>query len=279
MIKRNIATQRIRAMSAIHHFPPAEPSIEAACKSFAVPDRVLASGKEVDWLSKGKRARLMVGADQVVYWTFGNGPRVLLVHGWCSRGSHLLSFVEPLLSMGFSVTLFDAPGHGDSSGEVSSMVHAGRAVRALAEEIGHVRAVIGHSAGSMAALWAFANGVSVARSVHIGGPSSLTQIVNGSAHLHGLDRQQTQAFSAWVESFVGVPLHSLDLPTLIAGALAPGLIIHDVDDRVVDIRQSQLLHAAWPTSRLVVTSGLGHRRILTDPYTVATAVEFLKDAV
>ena len=78
-------------MSAIHHLPPAEPSIEAACKPFAVPDRVLASGKEVDWLSKGKRARLMVGADQVVYWTFGNGPRVLLVHGWCSRGSHLLS--------------------------------------------------------------------------------------------------------------------------------------------------------------------------------------------
>ena len=27
-------------MSAIHHLPPAAPGIEAACKSFAVPDRV-----------------------------------------------------------------------------------------------------------------------------------------------------------------------------------------------------------------------------------------------
>ncbi|MNU39777.1 putative aminoacrylate hydrolase RutD [compost metagenome] len=263
-------------MSAFHTLLPIEPGIEAACKSFAVPDRIPASAKEADFLSKGHQARLAVGANQIAHWTFGNGPRVLLVHGWCSRGSHLLSFVEPLLAQGFSVTLFDAPGHGESDGEVSSMVHAGRAMQALAEEIGHVRAVISHSAGSMAALWAFANGLSVARSVHIGGPSSLTQIVNGNAHLHGLDQRQTQAFSEWVESFTGVPVHSLDLPTLAAGSLHPGLIIHDVDDRVVDSRQSQLLHAAWPTSRLVVSSGLGHRRILADPHTVTTAVEFLK---
>jgi hypothetical protein len=263
-------------MSAFHTLLPVEPSIEAACKSFAVPERIAASAKEAELLCKGQRARLTVGADQIVHWTFGNGPRVLLVHGWCSRGSHLLSFVQPLLALGFCVTLFDAPGHGESDGEVSSMVHAGRAVQALAQEIGHVHAVISHSAGSMAALWAFANGLSVARSVHIGGPSSLTQIVKGNAHLHGLDWRQTQVFSAWVESFTGVPLHSLDLPTLAAGSLHPGLIIHDVDDRIVDARQSQLLHSAWPASRLVVTSGLGHRRILADPHTVATAVEFLK---
>ena len=46
---------------------------------------------------------------------WGQGPLVLLVHGWNGRGSQLGSFVEPLLEGGFQVVTFDAPGHGASA--------------------------------------------------------------------------------------------------------------------------------------------------------------------
>jgi len=256
-----------------------DPSIAAACKAFAIPDRAPASPQELDCLSKGRHATVSVGGDDVAFWTFGKGPRILLMHGWCSRGSHLAGFVKPLLDAGFSVVLFDAPAHGESAGAVSSMIHAGRAALAIASHLDDVAGVIAHSAGSTAALWAFTNGLSVGGSVHISGPTSLTQVVMGTARAHGLDQKQTQAFRDWAQAFVGVPLDSVDLPALTARLSHPGLIIHDTEDRIVTVAQSLALHGAWSTSGLVTTTGLGHRRILGDAGTVENAVEFLKNHV
>lgn len=252
-----------------------DPALEAACRAFAVPDRVHATAQEVAFLAAATCSRLKVEAQDIVYWTFGKGPRVLLVHGWCSRGSHLMGFVEPLLAAGCSVVLFDAPAHGDSEGAVSSMIHAGRTALALAQALGDFHSLISHSGGSTAALWALANGLSVEKSVHICGPCSMKQVVIGSAHAHGLDSHETQAFQRWAEAFTRVSLDSADLPALTAGLSHQGLIVHDDGDRVVSLAQSQALQSAWPDSTLIITEGLGHRRILSDPQAITTIVGFL----
>ncbi|WP_168232285.1 alpha/beta fold hydrolase [Pseudomonas veronii] len=252
------------------------PGMDAVCRAFAVPDRVPASPREMEFLARAKRSTLEVDAQHIVYWTFGKGPRVLLVHGWCSRGSHLMSFVEPILAAGFSVALFDAPGHGDSEGIVSSMIHAGRTALALAEKLGDVHSLISHSGGSTAALWALSNGLSVEKSVHLCGPSSMKEVVLGIARAHGLDRKEVLVFKNWAEAFARVSLDSADLPALTSGLLHPGLIVHDAGDRIVDISQSQALHAAWFNSTLVVTEGLGHRRILGDLQVITAIVDFIE---
>lgn len=262
-------------MNMIPDLLSTDPVVSAACKTFAVPERVRATTEEVAVLSKAQKSEFDVGNDQIVCWTFGTGPRVLLVHGWCSRGSHLMSFVQPLLSAGFSVALFDAAGHGDSGGEASSMIHAGRAAIGVAELLGNIHGVISHSGGSTAALWAFANGLIVDKSVHFCGPVSMKRIVNEIAIAHGLDYQQTRTFQKWVEAFTGVGLDSADLPNFATALTHPGLIVHDSTDRVVNFSEAKILHSVWTNSRLVITEGLGHRRILSDPYTVTTAVEFI----
>lgn len=210
----------------------------------------------------------------MVYWTLGNGPRVLLAHGWGSRGSHLAAFVDPLVE-GFSVVVFDAPAHGDSSGLVSGIIHAGKAVLAPADHLGDMHGVIAHSAGSTAALWAFSKGLSVRCSVHLCGPSSLTKVVAGNARASGFNEEQSRSFHAWAEEFTGVRLNSVDLPVLSKALDHPGLIIHDTDDRVVSISQFQALHSAWPKSKMISTTGLGHRRILSDKHTVQLSIEYL----
>lgn len=262
-------------MNMIQNLLSHDPSLDAACRAFAIPDRVPASAQELELLSKGRRGSVTVGADDVVYWTFGKGPRILLAHGWCSRGSHLAAFVNPLLLRGFSVVIFDAPGHGDSCGLVSSIIHAGKAVLGLADQLGDMHGVIAHSAGSTAALWAFSNGLSVRCSVHLCGPSSLTQVVAGSARANGLNEEQSRLFREWAEEYTGVSLSSVDLPALSQALTHPGLIIHDADDRVVSISQSQALHHAWPKSKMISTTGLGHRRILSDKLTVESSIEYL----
>jgi pimeloyl-ACP methyl ester carboxylesterase len=279
------------------------PDLEAVCRAFAVPDRVAASAEETALLSKATRGDLQVGTAPIAYWTFGEGPRVLLMHGWSSRGSHLGAFVAPLVASGFSAVLFDAPAHGESAGSVSSMIHAARTAVALAERLGsesggtesrgkrtggevstgkacgaEVFGIIAHSAGSMAALWALANGLSVRCSVHLGGPASLAGVTTGIARAHGLDEQQTQAFAGWAQRYMGVDGRSLELPALTANRDHRALLIHDLDDRVVPASQSQALNAAWPTSHLILTQGLGHRRILADAATIANTVEYFRQA-
>jgi pimeloyl-ACP methyl ester carboxylesterase len=55
----------------------------------------------------------------------------------------------------------------------------------------------------------------------------------------------------------------------------PVLLVHDRDDRETAWSGGRDLSRAWPGARLLTTSGLGHRRILSDPKVVAEAVQFV----
>ncbi len=256
---------------------PTDGRMAAARHAFSVPERVTLAAAEAAALAGQAEPPLRHEGLKLARWTLGAGPRVVLVHGWNSRGAHLLGFALPLVEAGFSVTLFDLPGHGDSGGHAASVVHAGRALRAVISDVGDVHAVIGHSMGSAAALLAFAHGAQVRRSVHLAGPSSLTPMVKGLAAAHGLGPADAVAFAGWVEGFIGTRIAQVDLDRLQHGLRHPGLIVHDPEDRTVPVAASEALHAAWPTSRLERVSGLGHRRLLTDADVITRCVAFVTD--
>ena len=251
--------------------------LAAARHAFSTPERIALSSTEKAALAGAAEAPLRHEGLKLARWTLGAGPRVVLVHGWNSRGAHLLGFARPLVAAGFSVTLFDLPGHGDSGGHASSVVHAGRALRSVLADIGHVHAVIGHSMGSAAALLAFAHGLQVRRSVHLAGPSSLTPMVQGIAKAQGLGPADAAAFAGWVERFIGTRVANVDLERLQHGLCHPGLIFHDREDRTVPFAASQALHEAWPGSRLEPLAGLGHRRLLADADVISRSVAFVAD--
>ena len=243
--------------------------------AFSTPERVPLSADERAALAGAAEPPLRHEGVKLARWTLGTGPRVVLVHGWNSRGAHLLGFARALLGAGFSVTLFDLPGHGDSTGHAASVVHAGRALRAVVAGLGEVHGVIGHSMGSAAALLAFAHGWQVRRSVHLAGPSSLTPMVTGLARAHGLGPADAAAFAGWVERFIGTRMAYVDLERLQHGLRHPGLILHDPEDRTVPFAASEALHAAWPGSRFEPVTGLGHRRLLADADVIARGVAFM----
>jgi pimeloyl-ACP methyl ester carboxylesterase len=249
--------------------------LAAARHAFSTPERVPLTADERAALAGHAEAPLRHEGVKLARWTLGTGPRVVLVHGWNSRGAHLLGFAQALAEAGFSATLFDLPGHGDSTGHAASVVHAGRALRSIMAAIGDVHAVVGHSMGSAAALLAFAHGLQVRRSVHLAGPSSLTPMVKGLARAHDLGPADAAAFAGWVEGFIGTRMAYVDLDRLQHGLRHPGLILHDPADRTVPIAASEALHAAWPGSTFERLSDLGHRRLLQDAGVIARCVEFV----
>ncbi|MGE8361474.1 alpha/beta fold hydrolase [Pseudomonas sp.] len=244
-------------------------------QAFSMPKRVAASDVQLQALAGAQRTVLDYDGVDLACWSLGSGPRVVLAHGWNSRGAHLSAFIAPLVAAGYSVTLLDFPGHGESGDAASSVVHMGRALLFLCQSLGEIHGVIGHSAGAGAALWAFHHGLEVTASVHLNGPSSLSPMVHGMAAGFGLDAAQAQAFHNWVEGFIEQPVAAADLPILKRGLRHPGLIIHDADDKVVPFAAAEALNAAWAESVLIQVSGLGHSKVLLDPQVVALSVSFI----
>jgi len=54
-------------------------------------------------LARGAVCRVRRGDQWLRAWIWGNGPTVLLVHGWNGRAGQLAEFVPPLLEAGFQV--------------------------------------------------------------------------------------------------------------------------------------------------------------------------------
>ncbi len=99
--------------------------------------------------------RLAVGATQIAWDTFGDGPPVVLIHGTPSW-SYLWRHVAPVLSERFTVYALDLPGYGDSAAspdaDLSIAAHA-KVLVELLDEWGLERpAVAGHDIGGAIAL-------------------------------------------------------------------------------------------------------------------------------
>ena len=64
----------------------------------------------------GHRFAIREDAHDLNVWDWGNGPTVLLVHGWNGNAAQFSGFVPPLVRSGYYVAAPDLPAHGSSGG-------------------------------------------------------------------------------------------------------------------------------------------------------------------
>jgi pimeloyl-ACP methyl ester carboxylesterase len=91
----------------------------------------------------------------------------------------------------------------------------------------------------------------------------------------GFGERTHRRLQARIERRIGAPMRHFDVPELgRAIAMPPTLVVHD-RDASTPVTDGEAIAAAWSGSRLHLTSGLGHRRILRDPAVVAEVVNFV----
>ena len=210
-------------------------------------------------------------------WSWGEGPAVLLAHGWGGRGGQLHGFVQPLLEEGHSVLAFDGPGHGRSEGHTASVPMFAQAMSDLADLRGPFHAVIGHSFGGATAAYALSKGLPASKAVIIAAPESPVIFYLELLAALGYPAARHEALLKALETDFGVRFDDVHGPTRAREIRIPGLILHDGQDREVPFAHGEAYAAAWPGARLQRTEGLGHRRILRDPGVIADSVAFLRD--
>jgi pimeloyl-ACP methyl ester carboxylesterase len=242
---------------------------------FLTPPRARRPAGELALLATARARPMHVGSRRIEVWTWGSGPSVLLAHGWGGRGTQLGAFVEPLVARGFSVVAFDAPGHGAADSGQVTLPELVAAVRQVGDVVGPLAGVIGHSMGAACAALALAEGLGSAAAVFVGPPAGMEEPAARFREALGFSRAVGEAMRRRIEARVGRPWSAFDVATVAPAVRTPLLVIHDRGDAEVPWQHGLVVTRAWKSADLLLTDGLGHRRILRDPDVVATAVAFV----
>jgi pimeloyl-ACP methyl ester carboxylesterase len=248
---------------------------------FTLPRHARPSAARPSPVAAGTPFAVDVNGHRVFGQTWGEGPAVYLVHGWAGRGDQLAPFVAPLVSRGYRVVVFDAPSHGASApgayGPRSSTIpEFADALTEVTAVHGPAHAVIAHSMGCTATAIAVCDGLRAGRLVFLAPMASPASYATQFARALGFGPRILRRLITRVERRVGAPMRHFDVPELgRAIAMPKTLIVHDRDDASTPIEDADAIAATWTDSRLHVTSGLGHRRILRDPEVVAEVVDFV----
>ena len=223
---------------------------------------------------------IAVRGRELVTYSWGRGPEtVLVVHGWRGRASQFAPIVRELRAEGYRVVGFDAPANGDSAGRRTDIRDYLAAIEAMQQRHGMFRVVIGHSFGALAALTAVREGTAAGGVVAIAGMADARYLVDSFAARVGVGAATADVlageFARRVVPDLPEPYARVDAVARPLPADVPLLVVHDRGDREVAASESVRLHEAHgDRSRLLLTDGAGHARVLGADATLDAVTAF-----
>jgi hypothetical protein len=256
--------------------PPLAPA--AAEVLFRIARRHQAPPRESRWLATARPLRVRFDGEELPAWSWGEGPAVVLAHGWEGRGGQMGALAEGIAASGMRAVAFDAPAHGGSRRRLGSLPQFAGAVAAVAAAVGGARGVVGHSFGAAAALWAVAQGMPAERLALVAPPWDLGTYIYGFGELLGARRETVERMMARLESRYAFDWRLARRPAEAASRRAPEarvLVVHDEGDTETSWQEGARVAGSFAGGELLRTSGLGHRRVLRDAGVVERVVTFL----
>lgn len=235
-------------------------------KEFFAPRLYKTSDNENQLLKEAKSFRIMVNDKYISCWKWGNGPTIIYAHGWNGRGIQFYPFIKESLARGYSVIAFDGPGHGESDGNTSSYFEMTDTVRAVLNYCGQddVVAIVGHSFGASAIINALSKDKHDLRVVLIAPALGIKEMLDIAFLMHGVPRDIYRKLIGEYEERFGYNLESDNPKSLLNEYQLQALIIHDTQDKVTPFEESESVSAKFHSIDLFATTGLGHKRVLSD---------------
>jgi pimeloyl-ACP methyl ester carboxylesterase len=215
------------------------------------------------------------------YW--GEGPTVMLAHGWGGYGLQLAEFVNPLLAAGYRVLAFDAPAHGMTEGIQTNGFELAEAITTVADYYTtkfrqSINGIIAHSLGATSTTLALSQGLKANKVVYLGANCWLSNALTVFAKRARLTTEVEVALrhfclekfgqDMWLRYAVDQTAKNLTVPVA---------LFHDRRDRDVAFEESVAISQVWKGAQLIETAGLGHRRILRDAAVIQQAVDFISN--
>lgn len=250
-----------------------------AMKLFVTPVKFKLPKREIEMDRESRQEFLEVKSlnKKIRVYHYGDSDKkVLLVHGWSGRGTQLYSIAEKLIKNGYSTISFDAPAHGKSGGKTSDMTEFIASIVELEKKYGPFEYAIGHSLGAMALLNAVKRGLKVNKAVTIGSGDIIKDIMEDFTGKLGMNLATTNKMIKIFEKKFGTTINSYSAYIAAKEVSIPVLVIHDENDADVPVTAAHHINEHLSKSELMITEGLGHRKILGDNKVIKRIIKFLE---
>ena len=236
-----------------------------------------AAARDADRLKTVERIAVTVEGRSRPGIVIGEGPLVVLAHGWGGRAAQMLDLGEAAARAGYRAVAIDAPGHNTDEQRTSDGFQMAAGLEAVEERFGPPAVVIAHSLGAMTSVMTWGDRPPKA-AVWLAPVLDLRSTLLLFASRAQLAPWTGRLLMARVKRFAGD-----SWPVLSAGAdadlsEAELLIVHDPDDPDADYTTSAALAKRRSSTRLIETPGLGHYSLLRDPEVTDTVERFLTRA-
>ena len=209
-------------------------------------------------------------------YSWGEGPVVLLTHGWNGRATQLWKFIDPLVESGFRVVALDMPAHGQSAGKSTDLFKMAEAIHLVAKAFEPLHGIIAHSLGNSAIVMALGNGLDAKKAICISPPAqSIVMLTNYAEALELSPVIQARMCNLFEKNYGTEVWKQTSIAENVNGLSIPVLIIHDKDDREVAWAEGESIAQNWPGAEFLTTEALGHRRILRNRGVIEKSIAFL----
>lgn len=250
-----------------------------AAKLFTTPMRHKMPKRELGMNQNSQQFPLFVpkiNKEIVVYQYGSSDKKVLLVHGWSGRGTQLVKIADALLEQGFMVYSFDAPAHGKSKGNFSIMPEFIASILEMEQKYGPFEYAIGHSLGGMSVLNAIKQNLAVKKAVTIGSGDVIQDIIDDFVKNLKLKPEYGLRIKDYFETKFGGKMDDYSAYKAAQMVQIPVLVIHDQNDGDVSVNSAFHIEKHLTHSELLITEGLGHRKIVGDPAVIETILKFIE---
>ncbi|MDI1256617.1 MAG: alpha/beta hydrolase [Flavobacterium sp.] len=249
-----------------------------AAKLFTTPIKYKIPKREAEMDAKSRQQLVRIAAidKNVVVYEYGNSPKkILLSHGWSGRGTQLVKIADALLNEGYSTVSFDAPAHGKSPGKTTLMPEFIATILQLEKDYGPFDAAVGHSLGGMSLLNATRLGLNIDKLVTIGSGDIIKDIMDDFVQQLELNLELSDLLRIHFEKQSGKTMNSYSAYLSAKEIDIPVLVIHDNGDDEVPVKCAHHIHENLKKGTLMITNGLGHRKILGSEKVINATVGFI----
>lgn len=249
-----------------------------AAKLFVRPIKHKIPKRELHMVQKSKQTILFVPSinKKINIYEYGNNEKkILMVHGWSGRGTQMVKIADKMLELGYAIISFDAPAHGKSDGKTTIMTEFIASILEIEKQFGPFEFAIGHSLGGMSILNAIKQNLNVKKAIIIGSGDIIQDVINDFIQKLQLKPKIGLLLKNHFEKKYNEPMENYSASFSAKSVTIPVLIIHDKDDDDVALKAAHNIHKHLKNSTLMITEGLGHRKILGDTKVIETIKEFI----
>lgn len=254
--------------------------VKKVYQAFFGPSRYEVKPAEREVIEWGNNYRIPFEGGELAVTTWGgNGPAVLLMHGWGGARAQMTGFVDALLFAGYRVVAYDQPAHGESGGKMTNLLEIAPTLDLIAKQEGTFDAIIAHSFGTLITSYALVhrNFPPPSRLVYFGAFNRLMDALPRFQVIAQLPDEIMGGLRDMIsEKFGKEVLDAIVNENLVQRIHIPALMFHDRSDNVTPVQDSRAIARAWRNVQYIETDGLGHRGALQSKEIHEQIVSFLK---